>query len=77
MGVTQNTSSNLHFSGLTRSEGCLLVTQCVTGLDLAPPTTPVIGKISYFTVSSLVSPSIMTASSTNLRVLTLCMLYNS
>lgn len=38
---------------------------------------PVTGKISYFTVSSLVSPSIVTASSTNLRVLTLCMLHTA
>lgn len=46
---------------------------------IGPGTTcsPVIGKISYFTVFSLVSPSIMTASSTNLRLLTLCMFYKS
>ena len=55
----------------------LLASACVTGLALAPPTTPVTGKISYFTVSSLVSPSIITASSTNLTVLTLCIFYNS
>jgi len=72
MGVTQNTSSSLQFRGLTGND--LLVTQCVTGLDLAPPTTPAISKISYFSVFSLVSPSIITASS--IRVLTLCAFYN-